>query len=81
MLVRYGGDEFVVLLESGGAAALGRRVLDQVRAEDWTGLTGGHRVTVSVGAADAGTLREALARSDQALLTAKRAGRDLLVHQ
>lgn len=80
ILIRYGGDEFVVLLTEGApAGALGARVLERVRTEDWAALTGGPRVTVSVGAADAASLRDALSRSDAALLAAKESGRDGLV--
>ena len=84
--VRYGGDEFVVLLGGdsdgdGGAGAarrLGARVLDRVRATDWSDLVGSLPVSVSVGAAR-GEATTALRRSDAAMLAAKRAGRDTLV--
>ena len=80
VIIRYGGDEFVVVLDRGStASALGERVLQRVRGEDWSGLTGGHPVTVSVGAAAALTLHEALRRSDAAMLAAKQAGRNSLV--
>ncbi len=85
--VRYGGDEFVVLLggrlPTGTAARephrrLGARVLDRVRATDWSDLVGSLPVSVSVGAAR-GEATTALRRSDAAMLAAKRAGRDTLV--
>jgi diguanylate cyclase len=84
--VRYGGDEFVVLLGGdpdgdGGASAarrLGARVLERVRATDWSDLVGSLPVSVSVGAAR-GEAAGALRRSDAAMLAAKRAGRDTLV--
>lgn len=80
VIIRYGGDEFVVLLGRGSnASALGERVLDRVRGEDWSTLTGGHAVTVSVGAAAALTLHDALRQSDAAMLAAKQAGRNSLV--
>lgn len=80
VLVRYGGDEFVVLLEDDTTAGmLGRRIMARVRREDWRSMTGGIEVTVSVGVARAGTVPSALRRSDEALRVAKLAGRDLLV--
>jgi diguanylate cyclase (GGDEF)-like protein len=80
VLVRYGGDEFVVLLEDDTTAGrLGRRIMTQVRHEDWPTVTGGWEVTVSVGVARAGTVLSALRRSDEALRVAKQAGRDLMV--
>ncbi len=80
ILVRYGGDEFVVLVaEDSAAGMLGRRILERVRAEDWPRLTDGIEITVSVGMARAGTVLAALRRSDEALRVAKRAGRDALV--
>jgi diguanylate cyclase (GGDEF)-like protein len=80
VLVRYGGDEFVVLLgDDTTAGMLGRRIMARVRRENWSAMTGGIEVTVSVGVARAGTVPSALRRSDEALRVAKLAGRDLLV--
>jgi diguanylate cyclase (GGDEF)-like protein len=80
VLVRYGGDEFVVLLEDDArAGVLGTRIMERVRAEDWPAVTGGIEVTVSVGIARTGTVLTALRRSDAALRLAKRSGRDALV--
>jgi GGDEF domain-containing protein len=104
VLVRYGGDEFVVLVGQQGtdlypaeaeksgkhhdpvptstvslAKALAERILTRIRAEDWTQLTGGIRVTASIGVAGGQAVTDALNRSDAALRAAKRAGRDALV--
>ncbi|HET9656821.1 MAG TPA: GGDEF domain-containing protein [Kineosporiaceae bacterium] len=80
VLVRYGGDEFVVLLQDDTTAGmLGRRIMAQVRREDWPSITGGIEVTVSVGVSRAGAIPSALRRSDEALRVAKQSGRDLLV--
>jgi diguanylate cyclase (GGDEF)-like protein len=78
VLVRYGGDEFVVLLNApAGASRLGERLVTRVREEDWRPITGGMDITVSVGVAVGGA--SALRRSDAALRLAKRSGRDAVV--
>jgi diguanylate cyclase (GGDEF)-like protein len=72
-LYRIGGDEFAVVLDVGGepeAQAVGQRLLEAARSSGQT---------VSVGAAvrePGESPRETLARADQALYAAKRAGRD-----
>ncbi|PPK97774.1 diguanylate cyclase (GGDEF)-like protein [Kineococcus xinjiangensis] len=80
--IRFGGDEFVVLLAPGSdpsaGRALGARILDAVRQEEWERIDPRLQVSVSVGAATAPTLREALGSADTAMLSAKRAGRDRL---
>ncbi len=79
---RYGGDELaLVLLETGshGAAILADRLRENVRAAKTRGLERG-LVTVSVGVAtlpdSAGDVRGLIGAADQALLVAKRAGKD-----
>ena len=79
---RYGGDELaLVLLETGshGAAILADRLRENVRAAKIRGLERG-LVTVSVGVAtlpdSAGDVRGLIDAADQALLLAKRAGKD-----
>lgn len=81
LVIRFGGDEFVVLLAGGApVAVVGRRVLDAVRAERWSDVVPGIRVRVSVGAARVTSDGEvALLRSGEALRRAKRSGRDALV--
>jgi diguanylate cyclase (GGDEF)-like protein len=79
---RYGGDELaLVLLETGshGAAILADRLRENVRAAKIRGLERGS-VTVSVGVAtlpdSASDTRGLIGAADQALLVAKRAGKD-----
>ena len=87
-LVRYGGDEFVVILpQSGpsGAQAVGERILGSVRAAPFGQDTRGVPVTVSVGVATAQAGEEVpagvlLKRADQALYEVKEGGRDGLAH-
>jgi diguanylate cyclase (GGDEF)-like protein len=77
-VVRYGGDEFVLLIPGVGseeASAIASRVHTSVATEDWSSLAPGLYVTVSVGLA-AEEASRAMAAADEALLEAKRAGRD-----
>jgi diguanylate cyclase (GGDEF)-like protein len=77
-VVRYGGDEFVLLIpgvSTEEANAIASRVHSSVASQDWETLAPGLRVTVSVGLATE-TAERALAAADEALLIAKRAGRD-----
>ena len=79
---RYGGDELaLVLLETGaqGATILADRLRENVRTAKIRGLERG-AVTISVGAATlpdcAGDTRTLIDAADQALLVAKKAGKD-----
>jgi diguanylate cyclase (GGDEF)-like protein len=77
-VVRYGGDEFVLLIpgvSTEEASAIASRVHSSVAQEEWETLAPGLLVTVSVGLATEAAER-ALAAADEALLIAKRAGRD-----
>lgn len=82
---RIGGEEFAVLLRNSGpldAVEVGERVRQAVRALD-LGRLGIPGVSVSVGVANAMGPEEAISalvdRADQALLRAKRAGRDRVI--
>src|SRR4029079_13855730 len=79
---RIGGEEFAVLLRNPGpdvAIEVGARVRNAGRDLDLR-ARGGHGVGVSVGAANAAggdeAIQAVLDRADQALLRAKRGGRD-----
>jgi diguanylate cyclase (GGDEF)-like protein len=76
--VRYGGDEFVILIFGGGAAAeeVGQRVHRAVRSAAWGDVAPGLMVTVSVGVGRQVPAQGAIAAADAALYAAKRAGRD-----
>jgi len=79
--VRYGGDEFVILVSGGGVAAEGiaARLHDAVRATPWWQVALGLKVTVSVGVGHAVSADGAIAAADTALHAAKSAGRDCVV--
>jgi diguanylate cyclase (GGDEF)-like protein len=82
LVVRYGGEEFVLLLpetDEAHALMLAERILAAVRAERWQH----EQVTVSCGVADlraaTGDRQELVSCADEALYKAKRAGKDRVV--
>ena len=85
LAVRYGGDEFLVVL--GGADLEGaelalRRFKDAVDACAWEDVAGGLAVTVSIGVATAAPpadIPAAIAEADRALYAAKNGGRDRIL--
>ena len=83
--VRYGGDEFLLVL-AGADLATGTRVLQRLkRASDaclWQSETPGLNVTLSIGIAThvrGATIASTIAAADEALYAAKAAGRDRIV--
>ena len=82
---RYGGDEFLLVLvacDEAGAAATARRILHSVAHIDWSDTGAGEmQVGLSAGVAlfEGGSLDTLLERADQALLEAKRLGRNQVV--
>ncbi|MCU1432004.1 MAG: hypothetical protein JWP95_1109 [Actinotalea sp.] len=79
VLIRYGGDEFVILMAEpvATAEAVARRLHDAVRSHPWQQLAEGLEITVSVGVgAVVRSGEDPLAEPDAALKAAKRAGRD-----
>jgi diguanylate cyclase (GGDEF)-like protein len=81
---RYGGEEFVLLLQgadANGATRLVERIRGAVSAADWSDIGPGLKVSVSCGITSVratDTLDGVLARADEALYAAKRGGRDQL---
>lgn len=80
-VIRYGGDEFIVLVESDpvAARAVADRVHRAVHEHDWDATAQGLVVTVSVGVATSQNPDAVLAAADRALYEAKRQGRDRVV--
>ncbi|WP_426566468.1 diguanylate cyclase [Angustibacter sp. McL0619] len=80
VVVRFGGDEFVVLLPATAAveaAAVGERVRAAVYREHWEDLRPGLAVSVSVGvAASEASTDRVLKDADAALYAAKESGRN-----
>lgn len=81
LLVRYGGDEFVVVPHGGQDAArrLAHRVRAAVEGFDWSTLAPGLEITVSVGLGTGGAGADGVLAADEAMLRAKRAGRNQVV--
>ena len=85
VIVRMGGEEFVIVLRNASADAALRaceRLHEVVRAHPWADLQAGLQLTVSIGLAWARTPLDAdalLARADALLYRAKAAGRDRVV--
>lgn len=79
--VRYGGDEFVIVVFGDDASAQGvaARLHEAVRLAPWWQVAPGLKVTVSIGVGRAAPSRGAIAAADAALYAAKRAGRDRVV--
>lgn len=82
VLARWGGEEFLLLMPETTreeAVQVAERLLQRVRANDWSACAPGLQVSVSCGvgehAVDA-TLTQTLERVDAALYLAKRQGRD-----
>jgi diguanylate cyclase (GGDEF)-like protein len=84
VLGRYGGEEFVLLLQGAdenSGARLVERIRSAVSGADWSDLGAGLKVTVSCGISrirPTDTINSVLARADKALYEAKRGGRDQL---
>lgn len=84
-LIRYGGEEFVLILAATGleeAHALSERIREQVAQQRWGNLPADQRLTISIGLTPLLTsdpIQETLQRVDSALYTAKRNGRNRVV--
>jgi len=85
VVVRTGGEEFVVLMPHSGAGAANaccERLRSTIRDEPWDRIAPGMTLTASVGVAtadDARDLRSLTELADRRLYQAKRSGRDRVV--
>ena len=85
VVVRTGGEEFVVLMpqtEPNAARACCERLCEAIRSEPWDRIASGLTLSASVGVATAGDaphLDELARLADRRLYAAKRAGRDRVV--
>jgi diguanylate cyclase (GGDEF)-like protein len=85
LLFRYGGEEFVLLMESTDillAAKICRRIRQAVRSWNWAQIHPNLHITLSIGVAlaeEAATPVEVMAIADERLYQAKNAGRDRIV--
>ena len=85
LLFRYGGEEFVLLMEATDillAAKICRRISQAIRSWSWAQIHPNLQITLSIGVAlaeEARTPVEVMAVADQRLYQAKNAGRDRIV--
>jgi two-component system cell cycle response regulator len=85
LLFRYGGEEFVLLMEDTDvllAAKICRRISQAIRSWSWSQIHPNLRITLSIGVAlavEARTPVEVMAVADERLYQAKNAGRDRIV--
>jgi diguanylate cyclase (GGDEF)-like protein len=85
LLFRYGGEEFVLVMESTDillAAKICRRISQAVRSWSWSQIHPKLHITMSIGVAlseEAPTPMAVMAVADQRLYQAKNAGRDRIV--
>jgi diguanylate cyclase (GGDEF)-like protein len=82
VVVRTGGEEFVLLMPMSDRAAAARcceRALAAIRDADWSAVAPGLTVTASVGVACSDEDDDLAALADRRLYDAKRAGRDRVV--
>ena len=85
-LVRYGGEEFVLLLAATSlpeAIPQAERICHEIAHSTWPEVTADIRITISIGLTEIQAddqPQDAIARADTALYTAKRNGRNRVVH-
>ena len=83
LVARSGGEEFTILLPVGGvvaAVAIAQRILGEVHSIPWPYQPISVSVGIAIASIEDPTLREVVARSDQALYLAKQQGRDRFIY-
>jgi diguanylate cyclase len=84
-LIRYGGEEFVLVLAAtdlAEAGALMERIRRAIALQSWQALDEAQKITISIGFSEilpADQTGDPIKRADQALYEAKRSGRDRVI--
>ncbi len=76
VVVRYGGEEFMVILRNGTSITDAQRIAERIRRQVQRARVDGLPVTISVGLAQDEDLEIAIKRADEALYQSKKRGRN-----
>lgn len=76
LVIRYGGEEFLVLLKNGTSLSVAERIAERIRKNVESSKVEGLKVSISVGVAQHHELEKAIKLADEALYVSKRGGRN-----